>query len=180
MPTPQTQFLSRYDGVLMGEQPATGTRRISADINPARVEFSAVEWLASSTDRVSPEERAVLAAHLQQELQRQVQSLPANPLGRTVRLRAAITRVETVSPGLNTVATLLLIGPVDRGGAAVEIEAIDAETGRQLAALATGYYTPLSEFKARFDRLRPAELALDKAAQDFAQLLRAAPALPAH
>jgi hypothetical protein len=70
------------------------------------------------------------------------------------------------------VGTLLLIGPLDRGGAAVEIEAIDPQTGRQLAALRLGYFAPLSELKARFSKLAPAELAVRKAAADFAALLK--------
>lgn len=80
--------------------------------------------------------------------------------------------METVSTALNTVGTLLLIGPVDRGGAAVEVEAVDPKTGRQLAALRLGYFAPLTDLKARFSKLAPAEIAVRKAAVDFAALLK--------
>ena len=113
-----------------------------------------------------------LIAQLRRELQQQVQALPASPQGRPAQIRAAVTRLETVSPGLNTLGTLLLIGPLDRGGAAVEIEAVDPQTGRQLAALRLGYFAPLSELKARFSKLAPAEIAVRKAAADFAALLK--------
>jgi hypothetical protein len=89
-------------------------------------------------------------------------------------LRAAITRIETVSPALNTLSALVLVVPLDRGGAAVEIEAVDPQTGRQLAALTQGYFAPLTELKARFSKLAPAEIAVRKAAADFAALLQPA------
>jgi hypothetical protein len=66
---------------------------------------------------------------------------------------------------------VLLFGPLDRGGAAVEIEAVDPQTGRQLAAMTQGYFAPLSELKARFSKLAPAEIALRKAAADFVPLM---------
>jgi hypothetical protein len=115
-----------------------------------------------------------LLAQLRTELQQRVQALPAQPLGRPAVLRAAITRVETVSPALNTLSALLLVVPLDRGGAAVEIEAVDPQTGRQLAALTQGYFAPMSELKARFSRLAPAEIAVRKAAADFVPLLQPA------
>jgi hypothetical protein len=73
---------------------------------------------------------------------------------------------------LNAVTALLLTVPLDRGGAAVEIEVLDAETLQPLASMAHAYYAPLSEFKARFSSLAPAELALNAAAVELAKLLR--------
>ena len=98
----------------------------------------------------------------------------AAPQGRPVVVRAAITRVETVSPALNAVSALLFVVPLDRGGAAVDVEALDPGTGRQLAALTMGYFAPLSELKSHFNKLAPARLALHKAANDFGALLRPA------
>jgi Protein of unknown function (DUF3313) len=97
--------------------------------------------------------------------------MPKISAGRPVIIRAAITRVVTVSPLVNTVGTILLVGPLDRGGAAVELEAVDAETGTQVAALKFGHYPPLSDLAARFSRLSPAEIALKKAVVDFSELL---------
>lgn len=69
----------------------------------------------------------------------------------------------------------MLLAPVDRGGAAVEIEAVDAESRKQLAALTLGYFAPMSDFGARFSRLAPAEVALHRAARNFAPLMQAVP-----
>jgi hypothetical protein len=52
-----------------------------------------------------------LLALLRSELQQRLQALPAQPLGRPAVLRAAITRVETVSPLLNTLSSLVLTIP---------------------------------------------------------------------
>jgi hypothetical protein len=67
---------------------------------------------------------------------------------------------------------VLLTVPLDRGGAAVEIEVLDAETRQPLASMAHAHFAPLSEFKARFSALAPAELALNAAAVELAKLLR--------
>jgi hypothetical protein len=48
----------------------------------------------------------------------------------------------------------------------------DAKTRQPLASMAYAYFAPLSEFKARFSRLAPAELALNAAAVELAKLLR--------
>lgn len=141
-------------------------------IDPAQVSIAEVVWRVDACPDISDDERDALIAQLQRELHQQVQALPVSPQGRPAQIRAALTRIETVSPGLNTLGTLLLIGPLDRGGAAVEIEAVDAQTGRQLAALRLGYFTPLSDLKARFSKLAPAEIAVRKAAADFAALLK--------
>jgi hypothetical protein len=53
----------------------------------------------------------------------------------TLRIRSAITGVDTSNPALN-VATSLVVCPVDNGGASVEYEIRDATTGVQLVALA--------------------------------------------
>jgi hypothetical protein len=67
----------------------------------------------------------------------------------------------------------LLFVPLDRGGA-VEFEAVDPMTGQQLAAMGSGYFPQMTELKARFSKLVPAEIALKNAAPDFARLLKSA------
>ena len=123
---------------------------------------------------ISTEEREALLALLRSELQHRVQALPAQPQGRPAVLRAAITRVETVSPLLNTLSSLVLTIPLERGGAAMEIEAVDPQTGLQLAALAPGWRAPVTELMVRFSKLAAAETAVRKAAADFALLLQPA------
>jgi len=96
-------------------------------------------------------------------------SVAGNP--RTLRVRAAITQVALPSPALNVITTALLFIPLDRGGAAVEIEAIDVETGRRVAALASAGNGTLADFRGHYSRLAHAELAFQRAAQEFRTLL---------
>jgi len=172
MTTARSGFLSDYSALDGAPDAATASRAATQLIDPAQVSIAEVAWRVDAGTDIGNGEREALLAQLRHELQQQVQALPPSPQGRPARIRAAVTRVETVSPALNTLGTLLLIGPLDRGGAAVEIEAVDPDTGRQLAALRLGWFTPLSELKARFSRMAPAELAVRRAAADFALLLQ--------
>lgn len=175
MPTAQSGFLSDYT-VLAGAPDEASASRVAADrIDPARVSVDAVAWRVTNSVDISTEEREALLAQLRTELEQRLSALPAQPQGRPAVLRAAITRVETVSPMLNALSALLLTVPLDRGGAAVEIEAVDLQTGRQLAALTQGYFAPVSELKARFKKMAPAGIAVRKAAADFMPLMQSAP-----
>jgi len=163
MTSPPSGFLSRYDAPVSAPWA----------IDPAQVTLAEVAWRVAPRPDLDEADRRALADRLAAELRRGVGTLPPAPHGRAVVLRAAITRVEPVSPALNTASALLLLVPLDRGGAAVEIEAVDAQTGRQLAALSTGSFAPLSDLRARFSKLGPAEIVLAQAAADFTQRLRA-------
>jgi hypothetical protein len=171
MTTSQSGYLSDYSSLAEAPDSVSASRAATQAIDPMQVSIAEVVWRVDARPDISKDERDALIEQLRRELQQQVQGLPASPQGRQAQIRAAVTRVVTVSPGLNTLGTLLLIGPLDRGGAAVEIEAVDPQTGRQLAALRLGYFTPLSDVKARFSKLAPAEIAVRKAAADFAVLL---------
>ena len=175
MPTAQSGFLSDYTALAVAPDAASASRPSAQAIDPARVSVEAVAWRVAGPIDIDTDEREALLSQLRNELQRHLRALPAQPQGRPAVLRAAITRVETVSPALNALSAVLLTVPLDRGGAAVEIEAVDPQTGRQLAALTQGYFAPLSEFKARFRKLAPAEIAVRKAAADFVPLLQPAP-----
>lgn len=168
-------FLSSYEGLATTDDNSEARVQTRVAIDPSRIAVAEVAWRAPVGGSLSEVEQSSLLTQLRHELIQQTRQLPFSAAGRPVQLRAAITRVETVSPVLNTLGVLLLIGPLDRGGLAVEIEAVDAETGRQLAGLRLGYYAPLSEFSARFSKLAPAEVALQRAVKDFAALLLPAP-----
>jgi hypothetical protein len=171
MTTAPSGYLSN-DSTLADAPDVTSASRAAAQaINPAQVSISEIVWRVDARADISNDERDALVAQLRSRLHQGLQALPPSPQGRPAQIRAAITRVETVSPALNTVSTLLLSVPLDRGGAAVEIEAVDPQTGRQLAALRWGYFAPLSDITARFSKLAPAEIAVRKAAVDFVSLL---------
>jgi hypothetical protein len=170
MPTADTGFLSSYASLHPAGDGASRQRRTVVLIDPAQLVIEAPQWRADP-QAISAAERAMLTIRLEHALRGATARLPPAPAARAVRIRAAVTRVVTVSPAFNTVASLMLVGPVDRGGAAVEVEAIDALTGEQLAAINIGYFAPMSELKARFSALAPAALAMDRAAAAFAPLL---------
>ncbi len=178
LPTAHSGFLSDYTALAGGQDAASASRASADRIDPARVTVDEVVWrVTGSTDittNISTQEREALLALLRSELQQRVRALPAQPLGRPAVLRAAITRVETVSPLLNTLSSLVLTIPLERGGAAMEIEAIDPQTGHQLAALTPGWRAPVTELMVRFSKLAAAEVAIRKAAADFVLLLQPA------
>lgn len=175
LPTAHSGFLSDYPTLAGGPDAAAASRASEEPIDPARVTVDAVAWRVTGTSDISIEEREALLALLRSELQQRVQALPARPQGRPAVLRAAITRVETVSPLLNTLSSLVLTIPLERGGAAMEIEAVDPQTGRQLAALTPGWRAPVTELMVRFSKMAAAEVAIRKAASDFVLLLQVAP-----
>jgi hypothetical protein len=172
MPAASSGFLSSCPRLFADDARTSTGARAQVDINPTLVTVGDIEWRAELAHDISADEQAMLLAQLRQGLQDSVKRMPASPQGQAVVLRAAITRVKPVSPLLNAASTLLLFVPVDRGGAAVEIEAVDPQTGKQLAGMCMGYFTPLSEIKAQFSKLAPAQLALMKAINDFVPLLQ--------
>ena len=174
LPTAHSGFLSDYTALAGGPDAAAASRASVDRIDPARVTVDAVAWRVAGSAEISAEEREALLALLRSELQQRVQALPAQPQGRPAVLRAAITRVETVSPLLNTLSSLVLTIPLERGGAAMEIEAVDPQTGRQIAALTPGWRAPVTELMVRFSKLAAAEVAIRKAAADFVLLLQPA------
>jgi hypothetical protein len=171
MTKPDSGFLTNYTGFKEDGRVSSNSVRTSVSIDPARIVLGDFAWRAGGSD-LPVAERERLLTTLRETIQHRIAQMPANPAGRSAVLRAAITRVVTVSPALNTMSTLLVIVPLDHGGAAVEIEAVDLDTGNQLAALRLGYYAPLSDLKARFSKLAPAEIAVRKAADDFVPLLQ--------
>jgi hypothetical protein len=171
MTKPESTFLSSYAKLTSDVDATSNSLHTTVNIDPARIAFGNVEWRASNSN-IATADREKLLTSLREAIQQRIAQMPASTSGRPAILRAAITRVATVSPTLNTLSTLLIIVPIDRGGAVVEIEAIDPDTGTQLAALRFGYYAPLSDLKARFSKYVPAEIAIQKAADEFIPLLR--------
>jgi hypothetical protein len=144
----------------------------------ARWEIDDVQWLVQDPDaRIDAAEIEALRADLRRslELAAATPAVASDPTAggvpRTLRIRAAITQVALPSPTLNVITTALLFIPLDRGGAAVEIEAIDVETGRRVAALASAGTGTLADFRGHYSRLAHAELAFQRAAQEFRSLL---------
>ena len=172
MQATDTGFLKNRSEMTTSKDGSTAYYRSSTPVDPHQVRSISVEW-ATPTDGVVPEtERARLISTLEAAISRQTKALPKNVGGHPVVIRAVITRVESVSPALNVLTSVFLTMPLDRGGAAVEIQVLDADTLQPLASMAHAYFVPITEFKARFSALASAELALNAAASELAKLLR--------
>ena len=89
----------------------------------------------------------------------------------TLRVRSAITGVDTSNPALN-VATSLVICPIDNGGVSMEFEVSDAANGERLVALA-GFSnaTPLEGLWA-YTRLGQAHWGIDRWTVELRKLVR--------
>jgi len=172
MQATDTGFLENRSEMTSSRDGSTAYFRSQTSIDPHQVRSLSVEWAMPIDADFSETERARLISTLQAAISRETEALPRNAEGHPVIIRAVITRVESVSPALNVLTAVLLTVPLDRGGAAVEIEVLDADTRQPLASMAHAHFAPLSEFKARFSALAPAELALNAAAVELAKLLR--------
>lgn len=131
----RTGFLER-DGApaTVAGQPVEVARYDRFVVDP--VEFRPGTTVSSDVDAAALEQ-------LKGELDAAVRTVfsasfaPADAPGPGVlRVRYAITGVETSQPVLNAL-TLLLVGPVSNGGVSTEAEVVDSVTGERLAALVT-------------------------------------------
>ena len=109
-----------------------------SDYTSVIIEPAIVRLTAEDQAKFTAQEVADLAAYgdkaLRKAFAKQWRIVTAAEAG-TLRIRSAITGVDTSNPALNVV-TSLFICPVDNGGVSVEYEVRDATTGEQLVALA--------------------------------------------
>jgi hypothetical protein len=165
-------FLKNRGEMTTSQDGSTAAFRSPTPVDPHQVRSLSVEWAMPAGAAIPEAERARLITTLEAAISRETEALPQSSGGRPVVIRAVITRVESVSPVLNVLTAVFLTVPLDRGGAAVEIQVLDAETLQPLASMAHAYFAPIAEFRARFSALAPAELALNAAAIELAKLLR--------
>jgi len=172
MQATDTGFLKNRGEMTTSKDGSTAYYRAPTSVDPHQVRSISVEWGVPADAAVPETERVQLISTLNAAISRETKALPQGVGGHPVVIRAVITRVETVNPALNVLTSVLLTVPLDRGGAAVEIQVLDADTLQPLASMAHAYFVPITEFKARFSALAPAELALNAAAIELAKLLR--------
>ena len=132
----------------------------------------AVSWHVDSTTLINTKEQGALNALLVNSLESELTKIQDNNKFANIRIRAAVTRVETVSEPLNWLSTIVAFMPLDRGGVAVEFEAFDITTRQSVTQLNFAQWTPMSEFFARFDRMSPAEIGMTSAANAFVTQLQ--------
>jgi len=109
-----------------------------SDYTSVIIEPAVVRLTSEDQAKFTAQEVADLAAYgdkaLRKAFAKEWRIVTAAEAG-TLRIRSAITGVDTSNPALNVV-TSLFICPVDNGGVSVEYEVRDATTGEQLVALA--------------------------------------------
>ena len=141
--------------------------RVAGELLWSAVNVSEVDWQANA--EVDAEQRAKLCALLRDALQNDLQT--GRSEGRVIQVRARIVDVVSASPALNVASTLLLFIPLDRGGASVQIDAVDQATGQRLASLTLSGSGQLSDFSGHFSPYGHAEEVLLRSAAAFRQLL---------
>ena len=142
--------------------------RVAGELRWSAVDVSEVDWQANA--EIDDEQRAKLCTTLRDALQHDLQTAPPSE-GRVIQVRARIVDVVSASPALNVASTLLLFIPLDRGGASVQIDAVDQATGQRLASLTLSGSGQLSDFSGHFSRYGHAEEVLLRSAAAFRQLL---------
>jgi Protein of unknown function (DUF3313) len=94
---------------------------------------------------------------------------------KTLMVRAAVTDVDTPNRAVN-VATTLLLGPVTSGGASMEVEVVDGQSGVvQVAAACTERGSVLRQFTGAYSVLAHAKHAISECIQRFEQAYRTQP-----
>jgi Protein of unknown function (DUF3313) len=89
----------------------------------------------------------------------------------TLSVRGTVTGVELASPALNVVTTLLLFAPLSRGGLTVELEAVDSESGKRVAALAFAGTAGVENLTSAYSSTGHARLQARAVAERFVQLV---------
>jgi Protein of unknown function (DUF3313) len=142
--------------------------RVRGDLKIANVVIETPRWLGAESLADKAEIKEV-TTRFQLDLQRLIQAAPRAD-GQAITVKATITEGKTVSPALNVVSTILLFMPVDRGGAVVELQAMDA-SGKVIAAMMYRYSGEIMEFGANFSKTAQIQVATQRAAERFAKLL---------
>lgn len=122
------------------------------------VEEAQIKTASGRIDGLDDAQQREVLDHVTSELKRQEGKSPAPGGAGQVRVRVAVTELQTPNRAVNAMTTLL-VGPVTTGGASLEFEAVDLRTGRRVAAAScfergnvikefAGSYTLLGHAKA--------------------------------
>ncbi|MGX9460479.1 hypothetical protein ACWXWU_04465 [Shewanella sp. A14] len=130
-----------------------------------------ISWKMENDQTISAQDKHQISTSLSTALLKELAKINPNNGLSDIRIRAAITRVETVSVPLNWLTTILLFAPLDRGGIAAEFEAIDIKNNSSIVQMNFASWTPISAFSARYNRLEPAKIATKQAAKRFIEEL---------
>jgi hypothetical protein len=155
--TYETLAPTRYKHVLMYREPGFDPGRYAEVV----VEHPLIKTSSGRIDGLDDAQQREVLDYVDKELHRQVSktTAAAGAAGR-VRLRVAVTELQTPNRAVNAM-TLLLVGPVTTGGASVEFEAVDDSTGRRVgAATCFDHGNVFTEFFASYTVLGHAKAAI--------------------
>ncbi len=130
-------FLTSYEALRVSDE--SGAVKIVTASKETLAGYSAI-MIESATlidTRLTPPQEAAMRGALAEALTRELgveRMIVAAPMAGALRLRYAITEVETSNVALNALATAV-IGAVDYGSLAMEVEVVDATSGERVAAM---------------------------------------------
>lgn len=170
-PTKPSGFLKDYSGMnpvpedpsmLYGEKPNVNWKKYTRLMIDPVVVYRAPK----AKKAAKPEELQKLADYFRNEAittLKDAYPVVDKPAPDVMRIRAAITDLDSANPWLNLAATAAIMLPVDMGGAAMEAEFLDSVTNERLCAVVdrkegsplsltefTGAYTEWGHAKGAF------------------------------
>lgn len=172
----QTGFLRSYNTLDTVEgNPNMKFFRDRAPVQFHAIYIEPVRWaLVGKADTdFNEDERQALMGQLSAALEEGMKAYPvaAGPGPGVLRLRSAITDIRPSSPQANVLLSALLIGPIDNGGASVEIEATNGEGEGGVAAMSASETGKLFS-TGGFSRLGHAKEALSHLGLRFTEKLK--------
>jgi hypothetical protein len=134
-----------------------------------------VQWKvgAKASANITDDERNALTSLLAASLAEKLKEYPSasRPGIGVLRLRSAITDIKASSPEANVLLSVLLIGPLDKGGVSVEIEATSGNSDERVAAMTVSEMGKTIS-TGGFSKLGHAKDALNHIALQFADQLK--------
>jgi len=174
IPQRQAGFLNRYDALqpIENHPGVSGYRASLTEYRKVYIEPVAWKVQVAEDEALCDADRAELSGALDSAIRARMAPLAvvSEPGPDVLLIRAAITSVKPSSPALNVALTALLIGPLNNGGAAVEIEAVDGRSNTQVAAI-SGSETGAFISTGGFSRIGHAREAVGNLGELFAERL---------
>ncbi len=187
--TTRTGFLTNYEEL---KPDAKDTRRLvfeqttwkKADFASVALERTVVRLSAKDEKKITAQESTELAAYCDAALRKvfekdfKIIATSAPTEAKALRIRAAVTGIDTSSPALN-VASGVLLWPLDYGGVSLEFEVLDAGSGERLTALIGFSQGAPWQVIGSFSRFGHAHSGIDHWVAELHKLTRPAEAKPA-
>jgi hypothetical protein len=165
------QLSVQPDGTRTWRDPAAG-RPESVQIGPGAVVFGAGVFL-DEEQRLELQRELVGALRLR-FAEAGIRVIESPNVASTSTLRVTITAVALASPAVNAMTSLLLFAPLSHGGMTVELEALDSQTNRRVAAMAFEGRAGVQNIGSAFSSLGHAKVQAEVVAERFALLVSGA------